>query len=606
MGRDFSVDLRAVVELFARHVYSSPRVFVRELLQNAVDAQTARRLLDPSYRPGAIRLWPSDAGGEGALVVEDDGVGINESEVHELLATIGGSSKRDEIDLPREGFLGRFGIGLLSCFVVAEEIELTSRSGRGGAPIRFVGRHEGTYEVEVLDEDDPRLPPGPGTRVRLDPRHDARHWVDAATVVRLAQTFGEVLPVPVRVGQPDGPSVDVVDPDPPWFGAVSGPGSGRATAQAAWCERRFGFEPLAVIPLRVLGGGVEGVAFVTPYEVHSADPPAQLVYLNRMLLGDDVRGLVPEWGFFVRCVFDVSGLHPTASRESLADDEALLQAREEIADVLREWLLGLGQSRPHLLAQILQVHGRAAKALAAHDDDAFAVLAQWLPFETSAGVLTLPEVVHRAGTVRWTATVERFRQLASIVTAQGLVIVNGGYTYDRELLARASVAVPGAVSAEIEDIDVRATLDEVDVGRALAARVFVERGTEVLAEVGCDLDVRVFEPELLPALLLQDDAAMRRRQMRSSAEVADDDWAALLGELDDGGPDRPLLVCNDRHVLVQRLVDRGCRDEADVAALQALYVQAMLLGQHPLRGSDIAMLNHALIALVERAVAEED
>ena len=45
-GRAFQVDLRGVVDLLARHLYSGPRVYVRELLQNGVDAITARRLHD--------------------------------------------------------------------------------------------------------------------------------------------------------------------------------------------------------------------------------------------------------------------------------------------------------------------------------------------------------------------------------------------------------------------------------------------------------------------------------------------------------------------------------------------------------------------------------
>ena len=60
-GRAFQVDLRGVVDLLARHLYSGPRVYVRELLQNGVDAITARRAVDPGappprrLRPGARR-----------------------------------------------------------------------------------------------------------------------------------------------------------------------------------------------------------------------------------------------------------------------------------------------------------------------------------------------------------------------------------------------------------------------------------------------------------------------------------------------------------------------------------------------------------------------
>ena len=51
----FQVDLRGLVDLLSQHLYSSPRVYIRELLQNAVDATTARRQHDPSA-PSAIRI----------------------------------------------------------------------------------------------------------------------------------------------------------------------------------------------------------------------------------------------------------------------------------------------------------------------------------------------------------------------------------------------------------------------------------------------------------------------------------------------------------------------------------------------------------------------
>jgi molecular chaperone HtpG len=82
----FQVDLRGLVDLLSHHLYSSPRVYLRELLQNAVDAITARRAEQPDA-PARVRL---SADGH-ALRVEDTGVGLTESDVHELLATIGRS-----------------------------------------------------------------------------------------------------------------------------------------------------------------------------------------------------------------------------------------------------------------------------------------------------------------------------------------------------------------------------------------------------------------------------------------------------------------------------------------------------------------------------------
>lgn len=127
--RTFQVDLRGLVDLLSHHLYSSPRVYLRELMQNAVDALTARRGLEPAAPVDAfgIRLYA-----DGSVVrVEDDGVGLTEADVHTFLATIGRSSKRAEMVAEQRGdFIGQFGIGLLSCFLVADEIHVLSRSMR--------------------------------------------------------------------------------------------------------------------------------------------------------------------------------------------------------------------------------------------------------------------------------------------------------------------------------------------------------------------------------------------------------------------------------------------------------------------------------------------
>ena len=128
MGFTFRVDLRGVVDLLSHHLYATPRVYVRELLQNAVDAITARRLSEPRRHRG-IWFEPAERTGDGTLRVHDTGIGLTEDQVHELLATIGRSSKRDDLGFARHEFLGQFGIGLLSCFMVADEIRVVTRCG---------------------------------------------------------------------------------------------------------------------------------------------------------------------------------------------------------------------------------------------------------------------------------------------------------------------------------------------------------------------------------------------------------------------------------------------------------------------------------------------
>jgi molecular chaperone HtpG len=85
VSNTFQVDLRGIVDLLSHHLYASPRVYVRELLQNAVDAITAA----DHAGTGKVAITT----GAGTLEVADNGIGLTEAQVHELLATIGRSSK---------------------------------------------------------------------------------------------------------------------------------------------------------------------------------------------------------------------------------------------------------------------------------------------------------------------------------------------------------------------------------------------------------------------------------------------------------------------------------------------------------------------------------
>ena len=143
--QNFQVNLGGVIRLLSDHLYGGPEVFIRELLQNSIDAITARRKIDASYS-GRIRVEVITSDRGNTVCVEDDGIGLTESEVHQFLATIGESSKSG--DLSRGDFIGQFGIGLLSAFVVSDEITVLTQSARDSAqPVQWTGRANGTYAV---------------------------------------------------------------------------------------------------------------------------------------------------------------------------------------------------------------------------------------------------------------------------------------------------------------------------------------------------------------------------------------------------------------------------------------------------------------------------
>jgi molecular chaperone HtpG len=579
----FQVDLRGLVDLLSQHLYASPRVYVRELLQNAVDAITARRAIDPES-PGTVRIEATGS----ELRVTDSGVGLSEPEVHELLATIGRSSKRDSLQEARKEFLGQFGIGLLACFVVAETIRVVSRSARtpDALPVEWVAHGDGSYTVRTLAAAEH---PEPGTTVHLAARRGSEQWFEAGTVADLAAGFGALLPYDVRVG--DRP---ITGRRPPWEAEHAGP-----TALSAYCQDTFGFAPLDSIELDLPLVGIRGVAYVLPGVVSPAQRGGHRVHLKGMLLTDRAETLLPDWAFFVRCVLDTDSLRPTASREQLYEDETLAAVRDALGDRVRGWLAQLATTSPERLRRFLAVHHLGVKALALHDAEVLRTMLPWLPFETSEGELTLDDLARRHRTVHFTRTVDEFRQVSAIAAAQGMAVVNGGYTYDAALVETLPLVRPGVAVEELDASVVTSHLDHLDPAAELALAPFLATARARLDPLDCDVVARAFHPAALAALHLDDRSARHERASADAEGQADDLWAGILGSLRDEAP-RARLVLNHLNPLVRRIATLPDADLAGVA-VEALYGQSLLQARRPLRPVDQALVNRAFGELLEWA-----
>ena len=79
----------------------------------------------------------------------DNGSGLNEEEIHRFLAVIGQSSKTQLVNgqIP-EDYIGRFGIGLLSCFMVSDSIVVHTVPADGSQAHVWTGLPDGTYTLE--------------------------------------------------------------------------------------------------------------------------------------------------------------------------------------------------------------------------------------------------------------------------------------------------------------------------------------------------------------------------------------------------------------------------------------------------------------------------
>ena len=144
-----SLDQDKILELFVgENLYSDPAVFVRELIQNAIDAVRTREQLDQNLPSGwkgqiNIRCW-MDQEGYHWFRIEDNGIGMTEDIIKNYFLKVGNSyytsdtfekSKLQCNADPDYMPISRFGIGILSCFMGDEEtnrVEVSTKHFREG------------------------------------------------------------------------------------------------------------------------------------------------------------------------------------------------------------------------------------------------------------------------------------------------------------------------------------------------------------------------------------------------------------------------------------------------------------------------------------------
>lgn len=609
MSQRFKVDLGGLVELLSKNLYSGPQVYLREAIQNGVDAITARREQDADA-PARVLLEPWEDGA--GITITDTGVGLTAEQAEEFLATIGRTSKRDEVfNEGRAEFLGQFGIGLLACFLIADTVEVISQSALpGAAPVRWLGHADGTFEVAQLGsgENATGQVPEVGTTIRLKARADAAHWVAEETVVTLASDYADMLPVEVTVrvttaGQRIWRRISL--PALPW---AKGEGEHqpnqheRALALTNYAEKTLGFTPLAALEIEVPATGTTGVAYVLPQAV-SPGSGRHRVYVKNMLVNTREDTLLPDWAFFVRAVVNSESLTPTASREQLREDEILLLTREAIGEQLKTWITATLSEPSTLRDRFVETHSLALRAVALASDDMLDVVARSLPFETTGGIATLTQVIEETGQVLYTPTTEAYRRVAPVARAQGLWVVNGGYVYDADLLAKLADRPRWKVT-ELTSKDVTQTLAAVEMEREFEVLRGLERARAVLAAQDCGVLLRTFDPAEVPAVLLRDAEAERARDLAQEAEDAGGAWGGLLGSFTETAaePTRT-LVLNDANENTRRLLHQPEHASFE-PGLTTLYLSALMLAGEGLRGAETNLLSDSLAQLLEAALRQ--
>jgi molecular chaperone HtpG len=598
MDYRFQVNLSGLIDLLSQHTYSSPQVFIRELLQNASDAIVARKQITPDYQGEMQIELLRDDDEIPILVFRDNGIGLNEEEVHLFLATIGQTSKRDEWFAHPNDFIGQFGIGLLSCFVVSDDVVVVTRSAKDNdKTIEWRGRMDGTYSLTILDKQIE-----PGTEVRLRCKSGSEELFAADKVEDLAHHYGSLLRFPIRFVSADGDLL-INDQRPPWEQAFVDAEEER-DAYMDYGKSLFNMEFFDYVPLNSTIGDVRGVAYVLLFSPSLAMKKTHRVYLKNMLLSEQTEGLLPDWAFFVKCVVNANDLRPTASRESFYEDRTLAATRTALGAQLRQYLIDLAGKTPFLLTTLIRLHHLSFKALAVDDDEFFRIFMKWLPFETNMGPTTLTEYIEQHRVIRYVAKADQFKQIAAIAAAQSMCVINAGYAYDQQLIQRLEALLPGVQLVHVDPDTLFLGFSYLTSDEDSQVAKFLELAAALLEPFACAAEIRRFSPGELPALYIADQDAWFMRSVETTKEVSGGGlWSSVLDQLTAGMDlGNTARLCFNYNNPVIYKVTRMSDEALMTHAIKMLYVQSILLSHRPLKANEMALLNEGLLGLIDWGV----
>ncbi len=588
----FKVNLGGMIDILSHHLYSSPNVFVRELLQNGIDAISARAACDRYFSVGSGKIEIEIVKGK-RILFRDNGTGLDENEIHHFLSVIGQSSKYDLETSRKEGdYIGRFGIGLLSCFMVTDGIIVRTCSYKtNGRTLEWRGYADGTYTICESD-----VPMTAGTEVILEnnkQQKDARtdDYYDSDEIANLVYYYGLFLQYPVYV--------------------INGTEKTRLNLQLKLDAKKnkelclktgkmfLGEDFLDCFNLESESGLFHGIAYVLPYPVAANARNLHRIYLDHMLLTESGDKLLPEWAFFLSCLIHTNGLTPTSSREDLYEDELLEQARKELSACIGEYFEWLEFHNEALLRQVVQIHHLAVKSVAAHNDQFADLLIPYIPFDTSLGEMTGRDIVGFDGRALYTTDINQFRQLAPIFTQRSELLINGGYVYGKAILERMSQSCEMTALHLLTEEDICRLMEEPELEDEEATQRFLGRARKLLRKYDCKAEIRQFSPQEIPTLYTINEQARQFRQIRRSKEHANPVFFDMLSSFEEKADNdcTASLYLNAGNVIVRKLIAEEMTEKTD-ACLEILYVQALLSGHFPLLHHEMTVLNENLYKLM--------
>ncbi|EHL9035733.1 TPA_asm: HSP90 family protein [Listeria monocytogenes] len=592
----FQVNLAGMIDILSNHLYDEKDVYIRELLQNATDAIRARKKIDSTLE-GKIHASLTGDNNEKTLIVEDNGIGLTEDEVHAFLATIANSSKGEK-NFDGESsndFIGRFGIGLLSCFIVSDEIVMISTSQKDGGTTEWRGKADGTYSVRKIETDTRE----PGTQVYLRLRaglEDHPECEDVEYLINTLKKYGFSLESNIIV-EMNGLEEEINS----WTKQFSDKETLSTLSREQiiqYGEYILGTHFQDYFLIENESGRTFGIAYMIPHAVQMNAIRKNTVFLNKMFVTSEANNILPDWSFFAKCVIWTDELQPVASREAFYKNERLTSVASELGVALKK---GIETLPEEALMKLLATHYLGFKALASEDAPFLKLIYPYLPVRTLNGEEKLGDIIAKNDVIYYTYSVDDFRQIKDIARSSGMTLINGGYSYDSPILAQLSYFVEGTEFILIEPEEMTDKLRPMTGDEEQAYQPILTEMNSMMVEFDTDVLIKHFEPKDLPIIFIHSTATQELRELERAVEETSSVFSDILESIQKEQEPAPLahLYLNLDNELIKRLFTSEKTVKELSVIVNVLYIQALLLGHYPLKRKEMVLMNQNMLRILE-------
>ncbi|GGJ18944.1 hypothetical protein [Deinococcus roseus] len=334
-------------------------------------------------------------------------------------------------------------------------------------------------------------------------------------------------------------------------------------------EEVLGLLPFDLIELKHPSGTPAGLVFILPYSVHPGSRAVQ------------VPSPLPEWSFCMHILL-------------CEGPEPLLDA-QHIEQQILAYLQNLAHQDPETLHELLQLHDAGLKTLALEDETLYRLLIHHFVFETTRGNLNLQEYLKHTGYLRFIPHPDQYRQVEQVARAQEHFIINASYPRDTELLTLYAKLYP---DSSVELMDAAGYATHLPMIEHPSLEHLLENARQVLQEFQLTIDMRSFKPASQPALLVASEAYKHHQHFQKNRTHLSPLWTEVIEQLieQEQAPQARLFL-NFDSPLVQSLLE--VQDLAVMQeSLRMIYLQAVLLGRHPISDHEMDLLAGGLQSLV--------